>query len=133
VIAHLERYCPPEASLTIEWTLPGATPIEMARDHPLVRAAADALSATYGREPVFFRSGWSVPVAEIAKRRLGVDSLLLGFGLPGDGAHAPNEQFALESFDLGTRTMVDFLARCGEDRYGIAQDASGADGATGAG
>jgi acetylornithine deacetylase/succinyl-diaminopimelate desuccinylase-like protein len=117
VIAHLERHCPPEASLTIEWTLPGATPIEMASDHPLVEAAADALAATYGRDPIYFRSGWSVPVAEIAKRRLGVDSLLLGFGLPGDGAHAPNEHFALESFDLGTRTMVEFLSRCAERRY----------------
>ena len=117
VISHLERHCPPEATLTIEWTLPGATPIEMARDHPLVQAAADALTATYGQEALFFRSGWSVPVAEIAKRRLGVDSLLLGFGLPDDGAHAPNEHFSLASFELGTRTMIDFFGRCADDRH----------------
>jgi acetylornithine deacetylase/succinyl-diaminopimelate desuccinylase-like protein len=117
LVAHLERHCPPEATLTVEWTLPGATPIEMRRDHPLVRAAGDALTATYGRPPLFFRSGWSVPVAKIAKRQLGVDSLLLGFGLPEDGAHAPNEQFALASFELGTRTMVDFFARCADLAY----------------
>ena len=89
----------------------------MRRDHPLVRAAGAALAAAFGREPLFFRSGWSVPVAEIAKRQLGVDALLLGFGLPGDGAHAPNEHFSLESFALGTRTMIDFFGRCADAAY----------------
>ncbi len=117
VIAHLERHRPTEATLTIEWTLPGATPVEMRRDHPLVRAAGAALAAAFGREPLFFRSGWSVPVAEIAKRQLGVDALLLGFGLPEDGAHAPNEHFSLESFALGTRTMIDFFGRCADAAY----------------
>jgi acetylornithine deacetylase/succinyl-diaminopimelate desuccinylase-like protein len=117
LVEHLERHCPAEASLTIEWTLPGATPIEMSRDDPLVRAAEAALAATYGRPPLFFRSGWSVPVAEIAKRRLGVDPLLLGFGLPEDGAHAPNEQFAVESFELGTRTMIEFFSRCADSAH----------------
>ena len=106
---HLERHCPPEATLTIESTLAGAGPMTMPREHPLVAAARDSLAVGYGREPVFFRSGWSVPVAALVKQRLGVDSLLLGFGLPTDGAHAPNEHFDLENLDRGIATMVDFF------------------------
>ena len=58
-------------------------------------------------------SGWSVPVAALVKQRLGVDSLLLGFGLPTDGAHAPNEHFDVESLERGIRTMVEFFRRVG--------------------
>lgn len=108
--AHLRRHCPPEAELSIVWTLPGATPMTMPRDAPLVDAACAALAEGYGREAVFFRSGWSVPVAALVKKRLGIDSLLLGFGLPTDGAHAPNEHFDLANLERGTRTMVAFFS-----------------------
>lgn len=108
--AHLRRHCPPEAELTIVWTLPGAAPMTMPRDAPIVEAGLAALGTGYGREAVFFRSGWSVPVAALVKERLGVDSLLLGFGLPTDGAHAPNEHFDIANFERGTRTMVAFFS-----------------------
>jgi acetylornithine deacetylase/succinyl-diaminopimelate desuccinylase-like protein len=108
---HLERHCPPEARLTIEWTLAGAGPMTMPRDEPLVAIAREALVAGYEAEPLFFRSGWSVPVAALVRRRLGVDSLLLGFGLPTDGAHAPNEHFDVENLDRGIRTMVEFFTK----------------------
>jgi len=108
--AHVRRHCPPEAELTIVWTLPGATPMTMPRDAPLVEAGRAALADGYGREALFFRSGWSVPVAALVKARLGVDSLLLGFGLPTDGAHAPNEHFDLSNLERGTRTMVTFFS-----------------------
>lgn len=109
VRAHLQSHCPPEAELTVEWELAGATPMTMPRDHPAVSRACAALRAGYDGEPVFFRSGWSVPVAALARARLGVDSLLLGFGLPGDGAHAPNEHFHLHNFRRGVGTMVAFF------------------------
>jgi acetylornithine deacetylase/succinyl-diaminopimelate desuccinylase-like protein len=107
--AHLERHCPTEASLELEWTLAGACPMTMSRDNPLAAVARDALEVGYDREALFFRSGWSVPVAALVKDRLGVDSILLGFGLPTDGAHAPNEHFDIESLDRGIRTMVEFF------------------------
>ncbi|MBX5485432.1 MAG: dipeptidase [Mycolicibacterium hassiacum] len=107
---HLRRHCPPEAELTIEWTLPGASPMTMPRDAPLVATARAALEQGYGREALFFRSGWSVPVAALVKARLGIDSLLLGFGLPTDGAHAPNEHFDVANLERGTRTMVAFFS-----------------------
>jgi acetylornithine deacetylase/succinyl-diaminopimelate desuccinylase-like protein len=107
---HLERHCPPEATLTIEWTLPGAGPMALPRDSPLVAAAREALAAGYGTEPLLVRSGWSVPVAALVKDRLGVDSLLLGFALPTDGAHAPNERFELDNLERGIATMVTFFS-----------------------
>lgn len=113
---HLRDRCPPEAKLTIEWTLPGATPMRVPRDTPLVATAREALAEGYGSEPLFFGSGWSVPVAALVKQRLGVDSLLLGFGLPTDGAHAPNEHFDLSNLERGTRTMVAFLSSVGARR-----------------
>jgi acetylornithine deacetylase/succinyl-diaminopimelate desuccinylase-like protein len=115
---HLERYCPAEAALTVEWTLAGAGPMTMPRESPLVAVARDALAAGYGLPPVFFRSGWSVPVAALVKQRLGVDSLLLGFGLPTDGAHAPNEHFDVENLDRGIATMVAFFSRAGRHASG---------------
>jgi acetylornithine deacetylase/succinyl-diaminopimelate desuccinylase-like protein len=106
---HLERHCPPHARLVIESTLAGAGPMTMPRDAPLVEVARAALAEGYGSEPRFFRSGWSVPVAALVQQRLGVDSLLLGFGLPTDGAHAPNEHFDLGNLERGIRTMVAFF------------------------
>jgi acetylornithine deacetylase/succinyl-diaminopimelate desuccinylase-like protein len=111
--AHLERHCPPEATLTIEWTLAGASPMTMPSDHPLLGVAREALTAGYGAESLLFRSGWSVPVAALVKERLGIDSILLGFGLPTDGAHAPDEHFDLANLERGTRTMVAFLTSAG--------------------
>lgn len=107
---HLRRHCPPEAELTIVWTLPGATPMTMPRDASMVEAGRAALAEGYGGDALFFRSGWSVPVAALVKARLGVDSLLLGFGLPTDGAHAPNEHFDVANLDRGTRTMIAFFS-----------------------
>jgi acetylornithine deacetylase/succinyl-diaminopimelate desuccinylase-like protein len=106
---HLERHCPPEARLEIEWTLAGATPMTMPRTHPFAAAALVALREGFGTEPLFFRSGWSVPVAALAKARLGVDSLLLGFGLPTDLPHAPNEHFHVANLERGIRTMIAFF------------------------
>jgi acetylornithine deacetylase/succinyl-diaminopimelate desuccinylase-like protein len=111
---HLELHCPPEARLEIEWTLPGATPVAMPRTSPLVDAAVEALREGYEADPLFFRSGWSVPVTALAKERLGVDSLLLGFGLPTDRAHAPNEHFDVANLERGIRTMVLFFNRAAD-------------------
>jgi acetylornithine deacetylase/succinyl-diaminopimelate desuccinylase-like protein len=112
---HLERHCPPHARLVVESTLAGAGPMTLPRDAPLVSVARAALAEGYGSEPRFFRSGWSVPVAALLQQRLGINSLLLGFGLPTDGAHAPNEHFDLENLDRGIRTMVAFFRSAGAD------------------
>ena len=109
--AHLDRHAPPGATVTVDFELAGARPMLTPPDHAAIRAAVTALAEAYDCEPVLFRSGWSVPVVEILDRKLGLDSVLLGFGLPDENAHAPNEHFHLENFDRGLRTMTAFWHR----------------------
>ena len=116
--AHLERHAPPGATVTVDFELAGARPMLTPPEHPAIRAAVASLAEAYDREPVLFRSGWSVPVVEILDRKLGLDSVLLGFGLPDENAHAPNEHFHLENFDRGLRTMTTFWHRLAAERLG---------------
>lgn len=80
-------------------------------DNRYIRAAADALAAVYGRQPVFMREGGSIPIAALFDAVLGAPVVLMGFGLPDDGAHAPNEKFDLNQFKLGMMTVAEFLGR----------------------
>lgn len=116
--AHLDQHVPTGATVTVDFELAGARPMLTPPDHPAIRAALASLAEAYGREPVLFRSGWSVPVVEILDRTLGLDSVLLGFGLPDENAHAPNEHFHLENFDRGLRTMTTFWHRLAAERLG---------------
>jgi acetylornithine deacetylase/succinyl-diaminopimelate desuccinylase-like protein len=75
-------------------------------DDPLFDAAGRAVAKTFGREPVVVGDGGSLPVVNHIERILGAPVLLLGFGLPGENAHAPNEWLSLESFERGLRTLA---------------------------
>jgi acetylornithine deacetylase/succinyl-diaminopimelate desuccinylase-like protein len=80
-------------------------PSATAVDHPVVRAAAHALEATFGRAPVYRRNGGSIPVAEMFERQLGLTVVLMGFANPDDNAHAPNESMVLANYETGIRTI----------------------------
>jgi acetylornithine deacetylase/succinyl-diaminopimelate desuccinylase-like protein len=67
-------------------------------------------------EPVFTLAGGSVPVVGMLKDLLGVDSVLLGFGLPDDNVHAPNERLHLPTIYRGIETYIRFFELCSEDR-----------------
>lgn len=77
---------------------------------PAVQAAAAALEAVFGREPVFVREGGSLPVVSDFQRDLGLESVIMGFGLPDDKIHAPNERFYLPNFYKGIETSIRFFA-----------------------
>ena len=109
--SHLQREIADGARLTIEWKLPGAPPMLTPADHPAVTAARDALTAGFGRPGELVRLGVSVPVNEIVHRHLGLTAVMLGFSAPTDAFHAPDEHFALHSFDGGRRATVAFLKR----------------------
>jgi len=81
---------------------PVRTPIEGAA----VKLAMEAVEAGFGKKPALISSGGSIPVVELFKRVLGVDTLLVGFGLPDDRVHSPNEKFDLEALYAGTRTAA---------------------------
>ncbi len=89
-------------------TAPG---IEIATDTPWVAAAHAALLQEFGRPPVMIGSGGSVPVVEQIKRTLGIDTLMMGFGLDDDQIHSPNEKFELRCFHKGTRSHARLLGK----------------------
>jgi len=75
-----------------------------------IALASRAIFDGFGTLPVLIRSGGIIGAVEIIKRILRVDSLLVGFGLPDDAVHAPNEKFELESFFAGQRTAAALYA-----------------------
>ncbi|MDQ0921383.1 dipeptidase [Paenibacillus sp. V4I5] len=89
---------------------PFITPI----DEPVMVAAAEAYEDTYGVWPVYTRSGGSIPIVEVLGRVLEAPVVLLGFGLPGENLHAPNEHFHLVNWDKGTETISRFWLNLAE-------------------
>lgn len=91
-----------------------APPVLVPVQSPGVEAAKRALRAGFGKEPVFIRNGGSIPVVSTFREQMEVDCLLLGFGLPDDGAHSPNEKFSLRDFHRGIRTSAYLWHELGE-------------------
>ncbi len=81
---------------------PVITPI----DNPAMPLAEAALQEGFGAKPTLMREGGSIPVVGLIKRELGIDTLLVGFGLPDDRVHSPNEKFDLDALYNGTRTAA---------------------------
>jgi succinyl-diaminopimelate desuccinylase len=65
-------------------------------------AASKAIEQGFGTAPVYIRAGGSIPIVSAFKKHLGVDTLLLGWGLSDDNTHSPNEKFSLEDYHRGT-------------------------------
>jgi len=82
-------------------------------DHPAIRVAARAFSDILGRETVFIRSGGSIPIVGDFANHLGIPSILMGFGLPDDGLHSPNEKYKLSNYYAGIMTIAHFLEEYG--------------------
>ncbi len=88
-------------------------PIVVSTDNRYVRAATVAMREVWGQETVFVRGGGSIPIVGDFARELGTPSVLMGFGLPDDNLHAPNEKFNLRNFHLGIASIIGFLERVG--------------------
>jgi acetylornithine deacetylase/succinyl-diaminopimelate desuccinylase-like protein len=78
-------------------------------DNPYIRSATRALHEVWGKDTVFIRSGGSIPIVGDFDRNLGAPSVMMGFGLPDDNIHAPNEKFHLKNFELGIESLIRFL------------------------
>jgi len=84
---------------------PGVVPL----DSPGMKAAVSAIEKALGKTPLFQREGGSIPVAASFKRILGLDTVFMGFGLPDENAHAPNEKLNLNNFYAGLKASAHFL------------------------
>jgi len=105
---HIARVTPPtvRSAVRILATAPAAL---VDRRHPALRAAAFAYRKGFGVSPVLLRSGGTIPVTHTFQRVLGVPTVLMGFALPEDRIHAPNEKFHLPNFFRGIQTCMWFL------------------------
>jgi acetylornithine deacetylase/succinyl-diaminopimelate desuccinylase-like protein len=88
----------------------GSAALRIPTDSPFVQAASRALGRAFDRPPVLIGMGGSIPAVEAIRRLLGMDSLLVGFGLADDRVHSPNEKFELRCFERGMLTHAALLA-----------------------
>ena len=86
-------------------------PFVVDTSNPFVGAATEAMRQVFGKETVFVRGGGSIPIIGDFIRVLNMPTLVMGFGLPDDNLHAPNEKFNLSNFHRGIESIVRFLAQ----------------------
>jgi len=106
--AYVESLCPKGITLEVRLIHMG-DPIVVSTDNPYVRAATAAMHTVFGKDTVFIRSGGSIPIVGDFVRELKIPTLLMGFGLPDDNLHAPNEKFHLANFHRGVESVIRFL------------------------
>ncbi len=111
--AHVKRVAPKGVKVSVQY-IHGGKPWKAELTGPLYDAARRALKAAFGKAPVIVGEGGSIPVVGDFDRVLKAPVLLLGFGLPGENAHAPDEWISLENFTKGLRavaTLYDEIGR----------------------
>ncbi len=114
---HVARVAPPGVTATVT-AMHGGRPWRADLKGPIIEAGMRALAAAFGREPVITGEGGSIPVVGDFERILGAPVLLMGFGLPGENAHAPDEWISAENYRLGMRAAATLL-----DEYAAASRA----------
>ena len=99
------KVCPKGVTAEVK-AIHGAAPSLVDPTNAFIQAAAKAMSQVFGNETVYIRSGGSIPIVGSFDTHLHMPSVLMGFGLPDDNLHAPNEKFELSSFHGGTRSVA---------------------------
>ena len=110
---HVESVSPPGVTVRVE-RLHGARPYLAPIDHPANQAARRALDQAFQADVVMIREGGSIPITTTFSERLGLTSILMGFGTPDENAHAPDENLVLENFQRGIEAAAHFYREYGE-------------------
>ncbi len=113
LIKHLKKIAPKEVSINIKW-LHGGQGALVNLDSSYMRAAAKVLKQVFKHEPVYLREGGSIPVVAAFQELLGIDSIMMGFGLPDDNLPSPNERYYLPNFYNGIQATIRFLEEVGK-------------------
>ncbi|MFZ0547813.1 MAG: M20/M25/M40 family metallo-hydrolase, partial [Candidatus Promineifilaceae bacterium] len=111
---YVQEIAPPSVRVRCQF-MHGATASITDYKISAIQAAASAYQQVFGREPVYIREGGSIPVVGLFQEHLGLETVLMGFGLPDDCIHSPNERFYLPNFFRGIETAILFF-----DEYGRA-------------
>jgi acetylornithine deacetylase/succinyl-diaminopimelate desuccinylase-like protein len=109
VTAYLKQLAPPTVSVDVQPFHAGAPAFLTPYDSPMIQAAARAYQQTFGNEPLYTLEGGGTPVVSVFQQVLQSPIILMGFGLPDDNLHAPNEKFHLPNFYNGIRASIAFM------------------------
>lgn len=104
---YITKITPPGIQIRIR-TLMSTKPALIDRRLPVLIAAAKAYRHGFGKPPIFLRNGGTIPVVNLIQDILGIPVVMMGFGLPDDRIHAPNEKFHLPNFFKGIETCIRF-------------------------
>jgi acetylornithine deacetylase/succinyl-diaminopimelate desuccinylase-like protein len=105
---YVESIVPKGVEVTVRMIHSG-DPIVVSTDNRFVKAATESMREVFGKETVFVRGGGSIPIVGDFVRELKIPTVMMGFGLPDDNLHAPNEKFNLSNFHRGTESIVRFF------------------------
>ena len=86
----------------------GGEPAVTRTDSDAYKAASKAFEEVFGKTPIPTRDGGSIPIVALFKKELGLDTVLMGFGLDSDAIHSPNEHYGVHNFLAGVETIVAF-------------------------
>lgn len=107
LIDHIQKIAPPCVTVKA-WEHHGGDPYMTPVDSMEYRAAAKAITTTFGKEPIPVRGGGSIPITALFESELGCKVVFLGFGLDSDNLHSPNEKYDLVNFYKGIETIPYF-------------------------
>lgn len=110
--SYVEKIAPQGVQVDVR-LLHSGDPCLIPVNNKYIQAATNALHEVWGKDTVFIRSGGSIPIVGDFDRHLGLPSVMMGFGLPDDNIHAPNEKFKLLNFELGIRSLIRFMEEAG--------------------
>lgn len=104
---HFQKIAPPYVKVKM-MAHHGGEPAVTPTDSKAFRAASQAFEEVWGKSPIPTRDGGSIPIVALFKRELGLDTVLMGFGLDSDAIHSPNEHYGVKNFLIGIETIVAF-------------------------
>ncbi len=109
VTRHIQALAPPTIQVEVRGLRDGARAFLTPYDAPAIQAAGRAYARIFGKAPLFMLEGGGIPIVNVFQEVLGAPIVLMGFGLPNDNLHAPNEKFHLPNFYNGIRTSIAYL------------------------
>jgi acetylornithine deacetylase/succinyl-diaminopimelate desuccinylase-like protein len=111
--AYVRKLTPPGITTTVR-IISSAPASVVSTENKFVSAAAQAMERVFKKKTVYMRSGGSIPIAGLLHDRLGIPVVMMGFGLPDDNLHAPNEKFHLPNFYRGIEAVGRYFELLGQ-------------------
>ncbi len=106
--SHFKKIAPKTVKVKVTYHH-GGEPIVTSSSSPAYKAASRAMETSFGKKPIPVRGGGSIPIVALFKKELGLDSILMGFGLDSDDIHSPNEKYGVFNYLKGIETIPHFF------------------------